>query len=124
MIPSGHRRIYCEPVALVARRPVVASRLETCTIRMSGGHAIAPSGSALNESIVVLFRHSALVAAAAVTLFALAPNHCLSREWKATPEALAREYATINDSRPGGELILLLWFVPEMAPANTLARTS
>jgi hypothetical protein len=46
------------------------------------------------------------------------------REWKATPEALAREYATINDSRPGGELILLLWFVPEMAPANTLARTS
>jgi hypothetical protein len=85
---------------------------------MSGGHAIAPSGSALNEGIVVLFRHSALVAAAAVTLFALAPNHCLSREWKATPEALAREYATINDSRPGGDLILLLWFVPEMSPAN------
>jgi hypothetical protein len=37
-----------------------------------------------------------------------------SRNWKATPDAIARDYATINDARPGGELILLMWFVPTM----------
>lgn len=38
----------------------------------------------------------------------------LSRQWKATPEALARDYATINDTRPNGDLVLLIWFVPQM----------
>ena len=37
-----------------------------------------------------------------------------SRSWKATPSAIARDYATINDTRPGGEFILLMWFVPPM----------
>ena len=27
---------------------------------------------------------------------------------------MAREYAAINDTRPDGELILLIWFVPQM----------
>ncbi len=37
-----------------------------------------------------------------------------SRNWKATPSAIARDYATINDTRPGGEFILLMWFAPTM----------
>jgi hypothetical protein len=75
--------------------------------------------STLKERIAVLTRHFAHIAAAAVTLFALGPSPALSRQWKATPEAVARDYATINDTRAGGELILLLWFVPQMAPSNS-----
>jgi hypothetical protein len=37
-----------------------------------------------------------------------------SRQWKATPDAIARDYATITDARPNGELILLMWIVPHM----------
>jgi hypothetical protein len=37
-----------------------------------------------------------------------------SRVWKATPDKIAREYATINDTRADGELVLLMWFVPAM----------
>jgi hypothetical protein len=58
-------------------------------------------------------------ATAAMMLFALAASPALSRQWKATPEALARDYATINDQRPGGELVLAMWFVPQMVPANS-----
>jgi hypothetical protein len=59
------------------------------------------------------------VAAAAMILFALGASPALSRQWKATPEALARDYAGINDQRPGGELVLAMWFVPQMVPANS-----
>jgi hypothetical protein len=34
--------------------------------------------------------------------------------WKASPDSMARDYATINDTRPGSELVMLMWFVPEM----------
>jgi hypothetical protein len=59
------------------------------------------------------------VAAAAIILFALGASPALSRQWKATPEALARDYAGINDQRPGGELVVALWFVPQMVPDNS-----
>jgi hypothetical protein len=58
-------------------------------------------------------------AAAAMMLLALGASSALSRQWKATPEALVRDYATINDQRPGGELVLAMWFVPQMVPANS-----
>jgi hypothetical protein len=54
---------------------------------------------------------TALITAA---LSAVAVSTASSRNWKATPDAIARDYATINDARPGGELILLMWFVPAM----------
>jgi len=41
-----------------------------------------------------------------------------SRSWKATPNAMARDYATINDTRPNGELVMLMWFVPFMVQPN------
>src|SRR5271169_4895514 len=47
-------------------------------------------------------------------LSAVAVSTASSRNWKATPDAIARDYATINDTRPGGELVLLMWFVPTM----------
>lgn len=37
-----------------------------------------------------------------------------ARIWKATREAKARDYATINDTRADGSVILLLWFVPQL----------
>src|ERR1700761_286536 len=49
---------------------------------------------------------------------ALLPLPASSRQWRATPEAMARDYAAINDTRPNGELILLMWMVPGMVPAN------
>ena len=54
---------------------------------------------------------AALITAA---LSLVAVSTASSRNWKATPDAIARDYATINDARPGGELILLMWFVPTM----------
>jgi hypothetical protein len=57
--------------------------------------------------------------AAAMMLFVLGASPALSRVWKATPETLAREYAGINDQRPGGELVIAMWFVPQMVPADT-----
>jgi hypothetical protein len=59
------------------------------------------------------------IATAAAIAFSLAVSPAWSRQWKATPEALARDYATINDTRPDGELVLLLWFVPPMIRPET-----
>ncbi len=59
------------------------------------------------------------IAVAAVLLcsfFGISP--AWSRQWKATPEALARDYAKINDPRADGELVLLIWFVPQMVRAD------
>ena len=68
---------------------------------------------------------TALITAA---LSAVAVSTASSRNWKATPDAIARDYATINDARPGGELVLLMWFVPgmvrsDMSGAANLAAT-
>jgi len=57
--------------------------------------------------------------AAAVTLSSLETAPATARQWKATPEAIAQDYATINDSRPSGELLVLMWFVPQMFPPNS-----
>jgi hypothetical protein len=70
----------------------------------------------------MLIRHFAMIAAAAGILFALAPSPALSRMWKVTPEAMARDYVTINDTRPGGELVMLMWFVPQMVPSNSVSN--
>lgn len=35
-----------------------------------------------------------------------------ARIWKPTPAKLATDYAVINDFRPPGDLILLMWFAP------------
>src|SRR5215472_8664999 len=43
-----------------------------------------------------------------------------SRQWKATPKLLARDYAGIADSR-GGETVMLTWFVPQMLQPTATA---
>lgn len=54
----------------------------------------------------------------AAVISVVAVSTASSRNWKATPDAIARDYATINDARPGGELVLLMWFVPTMVRAD------
>lgn len=64
---------------------------------------------------------AALITAA---LSLVAVSTASSRNWKATPDAIARDYATINDARPGGELVLLMWFVPTMVRADMSGAAS
>jgi hypothetical protein len=71
------------------------------------------------QGILVLIKNFAMAAATAAAMVALAFSPASARQWKATPEALARDYATINDSRPDGELVVLLWFVPQMIRPDT-----
>jgi hypothetical protein len=42
-----------------------------------------------------------------------------SRIWKATPQAISRDYVTIQDSRGQGDLVFLIWFVPQMLPPGS-----
>jgi hypothetical protein len=32
---------------------------------------------------------------------------------------LARDYVTINDTRPGSEIVMRMWFVPELIPPES-----
>jgi hypothetical protein len=59
------------------------------------------------------------ILAAAMTLSSLGAGPAMARMWKATPEAIARDYAVILDSRPSGELVYLIWFVPQIVPPNS-----
>lgn len=42
-----------------------------------------------------------------------------SRIWKATPQAISRDYVTIQDNRGQGDLVFLIWFVPQMLPPDS-----
>ena len=58
---------------------------------------------------------TALITAA---LSIVAVSTTSSRMWKATPDAIARDYALINDTRGGGEVVVLMWFVPAMVRSD------
>jgi len=60
---------------------------------------------------------SIVVAAVLLSLFGLRPVS--ARQWRATPDAIARDYATITDTRPNGELIMLMWILPRMVLPNS-----
>jgi len=65
-------------------------------------------------------RRLALIVATAAMLSSLGLAPVSSRQWKATPDAIARDYASINDNRPNGEFVLIQWFVPQMVrPGNS-----
>src|SRR5215472_237903 len=59
-------------------------------------------------------RNSIFAVIIAAVLFLPANSSVSGRQWKATPRAMAQDYATINDTRPDGELVFLIWFVPQM----------
>ena len=52
-------------------------------------------------------------------LYASAPAG--ARPWKPKPQNLAQDYAQILDVRSQGEVVVLFWFVPEMAPETPAA---
>ena len=61
-----------------------------------------------------MIRHllGATLAIALILFIALPPAS--SRTWRTTPDQLARDYLTINDTRPGGEMVLLMWLASPM----------
>jgi hypothetical protein len=73
----------------------------------------------LQEGGIELNRKSALIPAIAVALSLLWWSPALPRQWKATTDALARDYASITDVRPGGDIVVLMWFVPPMVSPNS-----
>lgn len=72
-----------------------------------------------------MIRHFVGATLAIALIFLMASAPASSRTWKTTPDQLAKDYLTINDARPGGEFILLMWFAPpmvqpQMSGADTL----
>jgi hypothetical protein len=68
----------------------------------------------IERGAVMALRRLFGTALIAAVISVVAVSTASSRVWKATPDAIARDYATINDTRAGGEVVLLMWFVPTM----------
>ena len=66
-----------------------------------------------------MLKPSAFGTAVAVMLFLFGLSSASGRQWNATPEAINRDYASINDTRTNGELVLLVWLVPQLLPPET-----
>jgi hypothetical protein len=69
--------------------------------------------------VFALLRNVAFIAVSAALLAVAGPCPASARQWRATPDAIARDYATITDTRPNGELIMLMWIVPRMVLPNS-----
>jgi len=65
-------------------------------------------------SIRLLLR--SMLVAAMLSVIGLSP--AASRIWKPSPEKLTSEYASIEDQRPNG-FVLIIWFVPSMLPPDS-----
>jgi hypothetical protein len=77
----------------------------------------------MNWKVIALLRNVVFVVAA-VLLVSQGLSPASARQWRATPDAIARDYATITDTRPNGELIMLLWIVPRMVQPNSPGATA
>ncbi|HTW36869.1 MAG TPA: hypothetical protein VMD53_19780 [Rhizomicrobium sp.] len=62
----------------------------------------------------VTLRRRTAIACLAGCIALLAAGTASARQWKATPEAMAQDYSLIQDSRPGNELVIVLWLSPQM----------
>ena len=90
-----------------------------CSFEQGGDVTLRASKSAMNGKVIALLRNVASVVAAAALLLLSGLYPALARQWRATPDAIARDYATITDTRPNGELIMLMWIVPRMVLPNS-----
>lgn len=55
-----------------------------------------------------------VIAATLTIVLGLAAGSVAARQWRATPSALATDYAQIIDQRSGNEIALVIWLPPEM----------
>jgi hypothetical protein len=90
-----------------------------CSFDQGGDVTLRASKSAMNGKVIALLRNVASVVAAAALLLVSGLSPVSARQWRATPDAIARDYATITDTRPNGELIMLMWIVPRMVLPNS-----
>jgi hypothetical protein len=58
---------------------------------------------------------AALIVFSALLCVLYASSPAGARPWKTTPQGLAQDYSQIVDARGQGEIVVVLWFVPEMA---------
>jgi hypothetical protein len=66
----------------------------------------------------MIIKHPFLIAALATTLSFVACPSAVSRLWKALPDAIARDYARIEDGRSNGEMVIVMWFAPPTVRAD------
>jgi hypothetical protein len=64
----------------------------------------------------MLHRIQSAIAAAMVLAVGLLAPAAGAREWRRTPDSMARDYALIVDARSTHDLVLVFWFVPQMIP--------
>lgn len=70
-----------------------------------------------SREFAVFLKYPARVVLAAAIISLISFSPASSRQWKTTPQILARDYAGITDSRPG-ETVMITWFVPQMMQPN------
>src|SRR5437868_14558499 len=74
----------------------------------------------LHEGIMAVVKNGVCAAIVSMVLVMSVSTPTLARQWKTTPDALARDYATINDTRENGEVVMLMWFVPKMVQPSAV----
>jgi hypothetical protein len=74
--------------------------------------------------VIALLRYVAFGVVSAVLLVVMELCPASARQWRASPDAIARDYATITDTRPNGELVMLMWIVPRMVLPNSPGATA
>jgi hypothetical protein len=79
----------------------------------------APFEQKIQQEVTMIIIRRTIEAALVILLLYAASLPALSRNWKPGPNALARDYVTINDTRPGSEIVMLMWFVPELIPPES-----
>lgn len=68
----------------------------------------------LHEGTIAVVKNGVCAVIAGMMLAMSVSTATWSRQWKTTPDALARDYGTINDTRENGEIVMLMWFVPKV----------
>jgi hypothetical protein len=69
-----------------------------------------------------MLKHIATLAVASAIVLCMESPTAISRQWRPTQQNLAQDYATIQDVRPDGEIVFLIWLAFPMtgpdAPAD------
>ena len=74
------------------------------------------------ESLSGKCRQAALFALSAMLCAVLFSGPVNARPWKPSPSAQAQDYAEILDTRGNGNVIIVVWIVPQMMPQSSEGR--
>ena len=74
------------------------------------------------ESLSGKCREAALFALSAMLCAVFFSGPANARPWKPAPSAQAQDYAEILDTRASGNIIVVVWVVPQMMPVSSEGR--